>query len=333
VSLSRRDLLCRLGTGGVALAAGSGATGAAASTRAARTPSARAAQAEPGVREYWVAARNVRWPVAPTRRDDWKGRRVKNVVFDAIVYVACTPNWEQPLPALGVGDNAGMPGPVLRAAPGDTIRVHFRNEDKKYKMPHTVHPHGVKYDPQHDGTYMGKYTLGGGAVPYGRSWTYEWQVQDDSVGVWPYHDHGPMEMMSTALGLFGTIVIRPRDERPPDVEHTIHFHMFMPQDIKARVAYSAINGRAYAGNTPAPQAKVGQDVAFNVVTLGNELHTFHIHGHRWRDAAGTPVDAPGLSPSQGLRVRFREDAPGRWLYHCHVMAHMEAGMVGFYLVS
>jgi FtsP/CotA-like multicopper oxidase with cupredoxin domain len=34
-----------------------------------------------------------------------------------------------------------------------------------------------------------------------------------------------------------------------------------------------------------------------------------------------------------VRIRFTEDAPGRWLYHCHVMTHMEQGMVGYYLVS
>jgi FtsP/CotA-like multicopper oxidase with cupredoxin domain len=331
VSLSRRDLLCRLGTGSVAIAAGS------AVAAPASAPRARAAQALPAagptVREYWVAARNVRWSIVPTKHDAWKNRGIKNVAYDALAYVACTPNWAAPLPPGGVGDNAGIPGPVLRAYPGDTLRIHFRNEDKKYNMPHTMHPHGVHYAPDHDGTYMGVYSRPSGAVGVGGTWTYEWTAGEDSIGVWPYHDHGPMEMMSTNLGLFGAIVIRPRDEPPPDVEHTIYFHMYMPADIKSRKAFGAINGRAYAGNTPTPTARAGQDVAFNVLTLGNELHTFHIHGHRWRDVAGADVDAPDLSPSQGLRVRFKEQDPGRWLYHCHVMSHMEQGMVGYYLVS
>jgi len=45
------------------------------------------------------------------------------------------------------------------------------------------------------------------------------------------------------------------------------------------------------------------------------------------------LDAPSLGPSEGLRARFTERDPGRWLYHCHVMTHMEQGMVGFYDVS
>lgn len=334
MSLSRRDLLCHLGRGSVAIAAGGGVT------RVAAAPGARAAQAPgpaasegPTVREYWIAARNVRWAIVPTGHDAWKDKKVKKVTYDALAYVACTPNWAQPLPPGGVGDNVGIPGPVLRGYPGDTMRIHFRNEDKKYKMAHTVHPHGVGYAPDHDGTYMGIYTRASGNVKYGQTWTYEWDVRNDSVGVWPYHDHGPMEMMSTNLGLFGALVIRPRDEPAPSVEHTIFFHMYMPSDIGAKVAYSAINGRAYAGNTPSPAARVGQDVAWNVLTLGNELHTFHVHGHRWKDPSGAFVDAPDLSPSQGLRARYTEDAPGKWLYHCHVMSHMEQGMVGFYDVS
>ena len=42
-------------------------------------------------------------------------------------------------------------------------------------------------------------------------------------------------------------------------------------------------------------------VAFNVLTLGSELHTFHIHGHRWKDAAGADVD--GLDDRELAGVR------------------------------
>ena len=38
--------------------------------------------------------------------------------------------------------------------PGDTIRVHFRNNDSHYKWPHSMHPHGVRYDSDSDGGWM-----------------------------------------------------------------------------------------------------------------------------------------------------------------------------------
>ena len=44
-------------------------------------------------------------------------------------------------------------------------------------------------------------------------------------------------------------------------------------------------------------------------------------------------DAETLGPSQTLRVRWREDAPGVWYYHCHVESHMDNGMIGLYDVA
>ncbi|MGH2968329.1 MAG: multicopper oxidase domain-containing protein [Solirubrobacteraceae bacterium] len=41
-----------------------------------------------------------------------------------------------------------------------------------------------------------------------------------------------------------------------------------------------------------------------------------------------PTDTKTLGPAESFRVRFREDAPGAWLYHCHVESHMAAGMTG-----
>jgi manganese oxidase len=46
-----------------------------------------------------------------------------------------------------------------------------------------------------------------------------------------------------------------------------------------------------------------------------------------------PEDTRTLGPAESFRVRWRENAPGTWLYHCHVEQHMEAGMIGIYRVS
>ena len=91
--------------------------------------------------------------------------------------------------------------------------------------------------------------------------------------------------------------------------------------------------RSFAGNTPTFTARVGQDVAWHVIGGDGNFHTFHVHGHRWRDAAGTFVDNPGFGPNEQLTARWREDNPGRWLYHCHVFQHQDAGMAGWYLVE
>jgi FtsP/CotA-like multicopper oxidase with cupredoxin domain len=68
-----------------------------------------------------------------------------------------------------------------------------------------------------------------------------------------------------------------------------------------------------------------------VITLGDEFHTFHVHGHRW-GRGGVPEDTRTIGPAESFRVRWREDAPGAWLYHCHVESHMMNGMIGLYRV-
>ncbi len=43
--------------------------------------------------------------------------------------------------------------------------------------------------------------------------------------------------------------------------------------------------------------------------------------------------AGSVGPTESISARFREDNPGRWLYHCHVFTHQDAGMAGWYLVE
>ncbi len=77
-----------------------------------------------------------------------------------------------------------------------------------------------------------------------------------------------------------------------------------------------------------------------VWTVKNEMawaHPFHLHGFffqelnpngspkepvEWRDTADVPVDGT-------LRFVVRYDnRPGMWMYHCHILDHADAGMMG-----
>lgn len=279
-------------------------------------------------REFWVQARSVRWDPIPTGRDDWhdvpiRGRRG----FRAFTYQLMTPGFAR------AAAPPSMPGPVLGAEVGDLLVVHFRNADEHLDQPVTMHPHGVRYTPDYDGSYVGAYTRPGGFVAPGEEFTYLWEATPDSVGVWPYHDHGPNHMLNTFRGLFGAIVVRERGAKVPDVEQVLALHSLQPPVTGLRTAMQAINGRAYAGNTPTIRARVGQDVALHVMGMDDAWHDFHIHGHRWRDPAGPFVDTPSVGPNEVITARFTEDNPGRWLYHCHVFSHQDAGMAGWYVVD
>jgi len=279
-------------------------------------------------REYWIQARSVRWDPVPTGRDDWHDVPVRGKrTFRALTYQAMTRGFARPLAP------ASMPGPVLHAEVGDLLVVHFRNADEHFGQALTMHPHGVRYNPDYDGSYLGVRTRPGGFVEPGEEFTYLWEATPDSVGVWPYHDHGPNHMLNTFRGLFGAIVVRERGAKAPDVEQVLFLHSLMPSVTGLRRTLQTINGRAYAGNTPTVRARVGQDVALHVIGMDDAFHDFHIHGHRWRDASGAFVDTPSVGPNETITARFVEDNPGRWLYHCHVFSHQDAGMAGWYVVD
>jgi FtsP/CotA-like multicopper oxidase with cupredoxin domain len=184
-----------------------------------------------------------------------------------------------------------------------------------------------------DGAYKGRYTDPGGFVKPGKTFQYVWDCRPGTEGVWPYHDHGPMDPLPLYRGLFGALNIRRKGEPRPDVEHYIFLHSLLPAATGLPGAFHCINGRSYAGNTPTLEAKVGQRVAQYVIGMNNDFHTYHLHGHRWTNAAGTIVDNETLGPADVLTVRFTEDNPGRWFYHCHVFAHLHMGMNGWYVVS
>ena len=279
-------------------------------------------------REYWIQARPAKWDVAPTRRDEWMNHSVAGrTKFTALVYQRYTDGFAEPI------GPASMPGPTFEGEVGDTIVVHFRNGDDKFHQPLTVHSHGVRYNPEYDGAYLGDFTRAGGFVAPGEEFTYTWECTPDSVGVWPYHDHGPNHTINSVRGLFGLVIVRPKGERKPDVEQALVLHSLPPQITGIERLIQCFNGRSFAGNTPTVRAKVGQDVALYVYGGDAAFHTFHVHGHRWKDASGAFVDCPTVGPNESIVARWTEDNPGRWLYHCHVSPHMTMGMAGWYIAE
>jgi len=264
----------------------------------------------------------------PTNRDDWHNRRIGGrTKYRAYVYRLMTPGFAAP--ARGVN----IPGPTLHGEVGDVLVVHFRNADRRLRQAVTMHPHGVRYSPEYDGAYMGEYTRAGGFIGPGETFTYQWECTPDSVGAWTYHDHGPNHTLNTFRGLFGALVIRPRGAKPPDVLYTLFAHQLPPPVTGLQRNFQCINGRAYAGNTPTLRARVGQDVEMHAFGMDSSFHTFHVHGHRWRNDAGAFVDNPTMGPNETVTARFIEDNPGRWLYHCHVFSHQDTGMTGWYVVD
>jgi FtsP/CotA-like multicopper oxidase with cupredoxin domain len=277
------------------------------------------------VRTYWVAAAPVTWNAVPNGHDAIMGTRYDpaQTIFPTVVYRRYTRNWRRPV--RNTRDQDLIPGPLLRARVGDRIVIHFKNLDTRFRRPHSMHFHGVHYKPSSDGAYLPGFSGRDADVQPGGTWTYRLRAGRDSAGVWPYHDHSPSMEESLEGGMYGILSILGRRESAPDREFPV---VFAPMG-----EFQTIDGRAFVGNTPVFKARVGETVQWDVIGIGSEHHTFHVHGHRWLARDGEPRDTQTVGPAESLKVRWRERDPGTWLYHCHVETHMMAGMIGTYQVK
>jgi FtsP/CotA-like multicopper oxidase with cupredoxin domain len=97
-----------------------------------------------------------------------------------------------------------------------------------------------------------------------------------------------------------------------------------------------INGVAYANAQPF-MANVGDTQVWTVSNTFEFAHPFHLHGFffqvlggdgplEWKDTVNVPVDG-----TVQFVVRF-DDRPGMWMFHCHILDHAAAGMMGTLMV-
>lgn len=94
-----------------------------------------------------------------------------------------------------------------------------------------------------------------------------------------------------------------------------------------------INGKTFAERTPLTVA-AGQRVELEIANRTMMAHPMHLHGHHFQLVAlsGTPLSGPMrdtlmVPPMASATVAFDADNPGRWLFHCHNLYHMAAGMM------
>lgn len=115
------------------------------------------------------------------------------------------------------------------------------------------------------------------------------------------------------------------DGREPG--RTIELHLTGHMD---RFAWS-FNGVKFSGAEPIPLT-YGERVRIVLVNDTMMMHPIHLHG-MWSDLEDDQgrfkvrkhtIDMP---PGSRRSYRVTADALGRWAYHCHLLFHMEAGMM------
>jgi plastocyanin len=158
-----------------------------------------------------------------------------------------------------------VPGTVIYAKPGDWLRIHVKNADS---TPHSFHVHGVRYGIDSDGSWpFGTQSVDGrrsDEICPGQSWTYTYEVTEETIGVWPFHDHCRNIGTYVNRGLFGGLVVTPEKEH----EHLPCFPY--PPGFEKRVEEVLKQLQEKPGqNRPRPQrtARVGCAAAMSPMTM------------------------------------------------------------------
>jgi FtsP/CotA-like multicopper oxidase with cupredoxin domain len=98
----------------------------------------------------------------------------------------------------------------------------------------------------------------------------------------------------------------------------------------------AVNGERHHVDAP---VKIGELQVWDVVNSTMMDHPFHLHGYFFQvlSVNGKPPafrsweDVANLPPKSTTRIAWMPDGrPGSWMYHCHILEHHAAGMMGHF---
>jgi FtsP/CotA-like multicopper oxidase with cupredoxin domain len=94
-----------------------------------------------------------------------------------------------------------------------------------------------------------------------------------------------------------------------------------------------LNGARYPEAMPLRVAR-GERVEIAMTNKTMMSHPMHLHGHFFQVVAvdgerfsGAVRDTVLVPPMMTVTIAFDADNPGRWVFHCHNLYHMESGMM------
>jgi FtsP/CotA-like multicopper oxidase with cupredoxin domain len=230
--------------------------------------------------------------------------------------------------------NGMVPGPYIRAEVGDNLRFDVTNN---LPIGTDVHFHGVKLPNDMDGVAPITQEL----IKRGETFSYEFPAVRPSVAIYHAHVHGQMKVPNGMLGILqiGDVEL-PRGrtisgvEIPADLELAQEFPMVLND---AGTIGLSLNGKSFPATEPIV-AEQGDWILVHYANEGLQVHPMHQHQFEQLVVArdGIPLESPywadtvNVAPGERWTVLMHLDEPGVWVWHCHVLTHVERkeGMFG-----
>lgn len=230
--------------------------------------------------------------------------------------------------------NGTVPGPRIDLEVGDLVEVEITNE---LPIGTDIHWHGVDVPNDQDGVSPITQEL----VTSGQTCTYRFTVTETAIGMYHAHAHAHE---SVPNGLFGTLYVGdvplPTGRTVSGIE--VPADLQVAQDLPmvlndAGVIGLSLDGKSFPATAPIV-ATTGDWIRMTYFNEGLQVHPMHLHGFEQIVVAkdGEPLDSPYaadtvlVAPGERYTVLFQAAAPGTWVWHCHILNHVESseGMFG-----
>ena len=232
--------------------------------------------------------------------------------------------------------NGIVPGPQIKVDVGDNVRVILHNETP---LATDIHWHGIDTPNDQDG--VAPFTQD--PIKTGESFTYEFLADAPSIGMYHAHFHSQISVLN---GMFAAFIIGdnpiPYGETISGVtiptEEELDVAVEMPMVLNdAGVIGLTLNGKSFPATEPIVM-KQGQWGVAHYYNEGLTPHPMHMHQFPQLVYAkdGIPLDHPywadtiNVAPGERYSVLWPAEDPGVWVWHCHILTHVEneEGMFG-----
>ena len=228
-----------------------------------------------------------------------------------------------------------IPGPIVHCRVGDTVEFTLTNDSD---IPHSMDFHAAQIDPK----------VAFRSVVKNQSVSYTFKPK--WAGAFMYHCGTAPVLMHIGSGMFGSIVVSPREPLPPAREFVLmesEFYLgeahdglraFDYQKMLSTVPdYVAFNGRPNQYIKAPISVKLGDRVRFWVTSVGPQHPcNFHVVGEQFDTVylgapPGTPirgVQTFAVPPGGGMCFELLCDVAGEFPFVNHGFGHGQKGAIG-----
>lgn len=211
--------------------------------------------------------------------------------------------------------NGTVPGPTLRFTEGDNISILFINNGT---YPHTMHFHGF-HDDKNDGVLP--------VIMPGKTYTYN--ITAEPAGALMYHCHVPPVSEHIRMGMYGALIIDPRDT---PLKPAREFYMVMSEfsiddkNVTKFIAdYYPVNGYSYQYIYNPLVINQDEILRLYIINIGTTISApFHLHSTIFDVypsglLSNKPYQAQtvAISPGDTAIIEAKWKYPGEYMFHSH----------------